>query len=139
MSTSLILTNLAGLTAVAIGMLARGGRMNSATNAATSALAPALVMRSGVLGQNDQHAGGNRKTVRPTVRRVSPLTERLNRSRDPMYKYREVTGRRARVRWWQRVRALVVLALIVTSLGVLVAIVIGIAFLGGTILLETVS
>ncbi len=139
MSTSLILTNLAGLAVVAIGMLALCERMNSATNAAASALTPALVMRSGVLGQNNQHAGGNKKTDRPTVRRVSPLTERLNRSRDPIHKYREVTGRRARVRWWQRVRALVVLALIVTSLGVLVAILIGLAFLGGTILLETVS
>lgn len=44
-----------------------------------------------------------------------------------------------RVRWWQRVRALVVLALIVTSLGVLVAVLVVIAFIGGTILLETVS
>ncbi len=139
MSTSLILTNLAGFATVAVGMLALCERMKSATNAEPSALAPALVMRSGMLGQNDQHAGGKPKSERPTVRRVSPLTERLTRSRDPIHRYREVTGRRARVRWWQRVRALVVLALIVTSLGVLVAVLVVIAFIGGTILLETVS
>jgi hypothetical protein len=138
-STSLILVNFAGLATVAAGMLALCERMKSATGSASTALAPALVVRSGMLGENDQQAEGGRKGERPTVRRVSPLTERLTRSRDPIHKYREVTGRRARVRWWQRVRALVVLAAIVTALGVLVAVLVGIAFIGGTILLETVS
>ena len=61
------------------------------------------------------------------------------RQRDPIGRYREVTGRRARIRWWHRIQALVLLSFIVVALGILLAILIGIAFLVGTIVLETVS
>jgi hypothetical protein len=135
----LILVNLAGSAAAAACLFALCERLHTARNPAFAAFAPALVLRSGMLGQNDQHAGDERKSGQPPLRRVSPLTERLTRSRDPIHRYREVTGRRARVRWWQRLRALVVLAVLVIILGMLVAVVIGIAFLAGTILLETVS
>jgi hypothetical protein len=49
---------------------------------------------------------------------------------------RPVVGRKAYVRWWERLRALVVLAAIVVALGVAVAAVIGITVLGLGFLLE---
>ncbi|MDH3755154.1 MAG: hypothetical protein OEU32_14885 [Acidimicrobiia bacterium] len=61
------------------------------------------------------------------------------RSTDPIRRHREVTGRKAKVRWWQRIRALVLLAGIVLMLGVVLAVLVGIAFLAGTIFLEAVS
>ena len=45
-------------------------------------------------------------------------------------------GRRAYVRWWERLRALIVLAGIVVSLGIALATVIGITVLGFGFLLE---
>ena len=49
---------------------------------------------------------------------------------------RPVIGRRAYVRWWERARALVVLAAIVVGLGVVLAALIGVTVLGAGFLLE---
>ncbi len=49
---------------------------------------------------------------------------------------RPVVGRKAYVRWWERLRALVVLGAIVLALGVAVAAVVGITVLGLGFLLE---
>ncbi len=49
---------------------------------------------------------------------------------------RPVVGRKAYVRWWERVRALLVLGGIVVALGVALAAVIGITVLGLGFLLE---
>ncbi len=49
---------------------------------------------------------------------------------------RPVVGRKAYVRWWERVRALLVLGGIVVALGVALATVIGITVLGLGFLLE---
>lgn len=102
------------------------------------AIGPSTLL-SETAGPTSQDARRPRANPTGTVRRPSPLTRRLLRSRDPIHRYREVTGRRARVRWWQRIQALVLLTLIVSVLGVIVAMLVGIAFLAGTIVLETVS
>lgn len=47
-----------------------------------------------------------------------------------------IVGKKAYVRLWERVRAIVVLAAIIVSLGVLLAAVIGIIFLAAGFLLE---
>ena len=49
---------------------------------------------------------------------------------------RPVVGRKAYVRWWERLRALVVLTAIVVGLGVLLAVVVGVTILGFGFLLE---
>jgi len=49
---------------------------------------------------------------------------------------RTVVGKKAYVRWWERLRALVVLAGIVVALGIAVAAVIGVAVLSAAFLLE---
>ncbi len=49
---------------------------------------------------------------------------------------RPTVGRRAYVRWWERLRALIVLSTIVVTLGVALAAVVGITVLGLGFLLE---
>ena len=49
---------------------------------------------------------------------------------------RPVVGRKAYVRWWERIRALIVLAAIVVGLGVALAAIIGVTVLGAGFLLE---
>jgi len=49
---------------------------------------------------------------------------------------RPVTGKKAYVRWWERLRALVVLATIVIALGIALAAAIGVIVLGAAFLLE---
>ena len=49
---------------------------------------------------------------------------------------RPTVGRKAYVRWWERVRALIVLAAIVVGLGVALAAIIGVTVLGAGFLLE---
>ncbi|MGB1681356.1 MAG: hypothetical protein ACPHFO_03365 [Acidimicrobiales bacterium] len=49
---------------------------------------------------------------------------------------RPVVGRRAYVRWWERLRALIVLGAIVVALGIALAAVVGITVLGLGFLLE---
>lgn len=49
---------------------------------------------------------------------------------------RPVVGRKAYVRWWERVRAIIVLSAIVVSLGVALAAVIGVTVLSFGFLLE---
>lgn len=49
---------------------------------------------------------------------------------------RPVVGRKAYVRWWERLRALVVLGAIVVALGIALAAVVGITVLGLGFLLE---
>ncbi|MEM9466762.1 MAG: hypothetical protein AAGA90_15420 [Actinomycetota bacterium] len=49
---------------------------------------------------------------------------------------RPVVGRKAYVRWWERLRALIVLAAIVVALGVALAAIVGITVLGLGFLLE---
>lgn len=89
--------------------------------------------------QSNQDARSGATTGQSEVRRPSPVTQRLLRNRDPIRRYREVTGRRAKVRWWQRLQALILLTVIIVALGLILAVLVGIAFLGGTILLETVA
>ncbi len=49
---------------------------------------------------------------------------------------RVVTGRRARIRWWHRLRSLVLLAAIVVAGGVALATVVGLMVVGAGFLLE---
>lgn len=49
---------------------------------------------------------------------------------------RPVVGRRSYVRWWERVRALVVLTAIVVGLGLLLAVLVGVTILGLGFMLE---
>ena len=49
---------------------------------------------------------------------------------------RPTVGRKAYVRWWERVRAIIVLAALVVGLGVALAAVVGITVLGLGFLLE---
>ena len=49
---------------------------------------------------------------------------------------RPIVGRKAYVRWWERIRAIIVLAALVVGLGIALAAVIGITVLGLGFLLE---
>ena len=49
---------------------------------------------------------------------------------------RPIVGRKAYVRWWERIRAIIVLAALVVGLGIALAAAIGIAVLGLGFLLE---
>lgn len=49
---------------------------------------------------------------------------------------RPIVGRKAYVRWWERVRAIIVLAALVVGLGIALAVVVGITVLGLGFLLE---
>jgi len=49
---------------------------------------------------------------------------------------RPIVGRKAYVRWWERIRALIVLAALVVGLGIALAAVVGITVLGLGFLLE---
>ncbi len=49
---------------------------------------------------------------------------------------RPIVGRKAYVRWWERVRAIIVLAALVVGLGIALAAVVGITVLGLGFLLE---
>ena len=49
---------------------------------------------------------------------------------------RPVVGRTAYVRWWERIRALIVLAAIVVGLGLLLAVLVGVTVLGLGFMLE---
>jgi len=69
--------------------------------------------------------------------RVNPLLDSLRvlgiiRRRVP----RTVVGKKAYVRWWERLRALVVLTAIVVALGIALAAAIGVIVLGAAFLLE---
>ena len=74
----------------------------------------------------------------PVARTPNPLRG-IFRSRDPLRRHREVHGRRARIRWWHRVRAIVVLVGLVALLGVLLAGMVGVLFFVMTFILEAVS
>jgi len=69
--------------------------------------------------------------------RINPLLDSMRalgivRRRTP----RPVVGKKAYVRWWERLRATIVLAAIVAALGVALAAAIGIIILGAGFLLE---
>ena len=49
---------------------------------------------------------------------------------------RPIVGRKAYVRWWERIRAIIVLAALVVGLGIALAAVVGITMLGLGFLLE---
>jgi len=73
----------------------------------------------------------------PDEERVNPLLDSLRvlgiiRRRVP----RTVVGKKAYVRWWERLRALVVLAAIVVALGIALAAAVGVIVLGAAFLLE---
>ena|GEM_PF-5733513 len=68
-----------------------------------------------------------------------PSNRRQLRSSDPTHKYKEVIGRRAKIQWWHRIRALVVLAIIVVGLGIALAISIGLVFIAGLLVLESLA
>ncbi len=73
----------------------------------------------------------------PDNEKINPLLDSLRvlgiiRRRVP----RTVVGKKAYVRWWERLRALVVLAVIVVGLGIALAAAIGILVLSAAFLLE---
>ncbi len=49
---------------------------------------------------------------------------------------RPIVGRKAYVRWWERIRAIIVLATLVVGLGIALAAVVGITVLGLGVLLD---
>ncbi len=57
-------------------------------------------------------------------------------SRDPLAKHRAITGLNAHVRWYQRIFSLVGIVVLVGIMGVLVAILVGTAFVAARVLLE---
>lgn len=57
-------------------------------------------------------------------------------SRDPLAKHRAVTGINAHVRWYQRIGSLVGIAVLVTLMGVLLAVGIGAFYVGVRVGLE---
>lgn len=63
----------------------------------------------------------------------------IRRRRDPLRHHRAIVGRDARIRWWERVRALVVLIVMVVLLGALAAIFVGFMIFLGTVLLEVLA
>lgn len=74
---------------------------------------------------------------KPAPRASRPLS--LFRARDPLRRHREIHGRRARIRWWHRIRAIVVLAALVILLGILLAGLVAVLFFVMTFVLEAVS
>lgn len=61
------------------------------------------------------------------------------RRRDPLRPHRAVTGIDARIRWYERVRALFVLIVVVLVLGAGLAVLIGLVFLLGSVFLEILA
>ncbi len=57
-------------------------------------------------------------------------------SRDPLAKHRAITGINAHVRWYQRIASLVGIVVLVGIMGVLVAALMGAAFIAARIVLE---
>lgn len=58
--------------------------------------------------------------------------------RDPLAKHRAKTGMQAQIRWWERVRSLVGLVIMVGFLGILLASLLGLLVLGLRVGLELV-
>ncbi len=77
--------------------------------------------------------------ARPSARPASTPRRGLFGARDPLRRHREIHGRRARIRWWHRVRAILILAALVIVLGILLAGLVAILFLFMTFILEAVS
>lgn len=69
-------------------------------------------------------------------RRTRPIG---SRRRDPFRPHRAVTGIDARIRWYERLRALIALFVLVLILGAGLAILIGLAFLAGSVFLEILA
>ena len=63
----------------------------------------------------------------------------LFRRRDPLRPHRAITGADAHIRWWERLRALIVLFVLLIALGVLLAVAVGLVFLIGRALLEILA
>lgn len=63
----------------------------------------------------------------------------LSRRRDPFRGLRAVRGPNTKVRWWERVRSMMILLAIVVALGVLLALGIGLLLFLGGVALEAIS
>lgn len=63
----------------------------------------------------------------------------VRKRRDPLRHHRAVVGLDARVRWWERVRAAVILIVMVVALGALLAIFVAFLIFLGTVLLEILA
>lgn len=63
----------------------------------------------------------------------------IRKRRDPLRHHRAVVGLDARVRWWERVRAAVILLVMVVALGALLAIFVAFLIFLGTVLLEILA
>ena len=63
----------------------------------------------------------------------------LSRRRDPFRGLRAVRGPNTKVRWWERVRALMILLAIVVALGVLLALGVGLLLFLAGVALEAIS
>lgn len=70
------------------------------------------------------------------IRRRRPWQSRRS---DPLFEHRAVTGPDAHVRWYERLRSLILLAMMVFGLGVAFAAAVAIMFLLGSILLEVLA
>ena len=69
-------------------------------------------------------------------RRTRPIG---SRRRDPLRPHRAVTGIDARIRWYERVRALLILFVVVLVLGAGLAVLIGLVFLLASVFLEILA
>lgn len=100
--------------------------------AAQSALLIMASMSQSAMSRSD-YPGGNRA---PLVKPPSRFSRRFRR--DPLSKYRAVTGVRARIRWWERGRSLLGLAFMVVLLGMALAAVLLLLAMGFRVGLELI-
>lgn len=70
------------------------------------------------------------------IRRRMPWQTRRS---DPLWEHRAVTGADAHVRWYERLRSLIILGILVIVLGMAFAAAVALMFLLGSILLEVLA
>ena len=78
------------------------------------------------------HAGPDQPVLRPPGR----FSRRFRN--DPLAKYRAVTGVKARIRWWERLRGLIGLAALIVILGAALALLVILFFAGLRVVLELI-
>lgn len=83
--------------------------------------------------------GSSSTTVGSTSGARTASGRPVRKRRDPLRHHRAVVGLDARVRWWERVRAAVILLVMVVALGALLAIFVAFLIFLGTVLLEILA
>lgn len=73
----------------------------------------------------------------PTLRPPSRFSRRFRR--DPLSKYRAVTGVKARIRWWERLRGLVGLGMMIVIIGAGIALMVVLFLAGVRVALEIIT